>query len=184
MAFVIDGKKNFIQWRTIVVSIGIIVMVSCSGGGRSDLTLIPARKNVNFKPRNMVVVMMEGELSVDVKSLRGNIRGKERILAKLTEPDSCWRQARVIRYHVEMCGKRNPLRYWGWEFWLILLSKILAKTDNTEINMEAQKSKSSWEERSKEPEWTLVKERIFVSRSKECHVKDEVTGRKFPINQR
>ena len=52
-----------------------IVMVSCSGGGRSDLTLIPARKNVNFKPRNMVVVMMEGELSVDVKSLRGNIKG-------------------------------------------------------------------------------------------------------------
>ena len=72
-----------------MVSIGINVMVSCSGGGGSDLTLIPARKNVNFKPRNMVVVMMEGELSVDVKSLRGNIRGKERILAKLTEPDSC-----------------------------------------------------------------------------------------------
>lgn len=72
-----------------MVIIGIIVMVSCSGGGRSDLTLNTARKNVKFKPRNMVVVMMEGELSVDVKSLRGNIRGKERILAKLTEQDSC-----------------------------------------------------------------------------------------------
>lgn len=68
-----------------MVIIGIIVMVSCSGGGRSDLTLNTARKNVNFKPRNMVVVMME----VDVKSLRGNIRGKERILAKLTKQDSC-----------------------------------------------------------------------------------------------
>lgn len=88
MALVIDGKKNFIQWRTIVVSIGITVMVSCSGGGTSDLTLNTARKNVNFKLRNMVVVMMEGEWSADVKSIRGNIRGKERTLAKLTKQDS------------------------------------------------------------------------------------------------
>ena len=88
MALVTDGKKNFIRWRTVVVIIGIIVMVSCSGGGRSDLTLNTGRKNVNFKPRNMVVVMME----VDVKSLRGNIRGKERILAKLTKQDS-WRKS-------------------------------------------------------------------------------------------
>ena len=47
-----------------MVSIGITVMVPCSGGGRLDLILNIARKNVNFKPRDMVVAMMGGEWSV------------------------------------------------------------------------------------------------------------------------
>lgn len=72
-----------------MVSIEITVMVSCSGGGRLDLILNTARKNVNFKPRDMVVAMMGGEWSMDVKSIRRNIRSKKRILAKLTKQDSC-----------------------------------------------------------------------------------------------
>lgn len=78
MALVIYGKKNFIQWRTIVVSIEITVMVSCSGGGRLDLILNTARKNVNFKPRDMVVAMMGGEWSMDVKSNKKKHQVKRR----------------------------------------------------------------------------------------------------------